>query len=149
MLGHEKGLPTLPRGKSIGRIYICMSTEGTMYSNCKKKGWAFGTMGKKCDRLVNEARWSIETAQWDAGLSSTLFLFFSTRMCVSLMYAFLECVCVLSLTRQVRDSHMPKPFVPESQRSLSFDSFLFKIPFGYSKISCEMSISYVIFNTVL
>lgn len=24
--------------QSIGRIYICMSAEGTMYSNCKEKG---------------------------------------------------------------------------------------------------------------
>lgn len=27
------------RPKSIGRIYICMSGWGTMYSNCEKKGW--------------------------------------------------------------------------------------------------------------
>lgn len=66
-------------GETIGRIYICMSTEGTMYSNWErepslidgirgniKKGCPFGMMGKKCDRLVNEARWSIERAQWDA-----------------------------------------------------------------------------------
>lgn len=29
------------KGKSIGRIYICMSAEGTMYSNCEKKGCTF------------------------------------------------------------------------------------------------------------
>lgn len=29
------------REKSIGRIYICMSAEGTMYSNCEKKGCTF------------------------------------------------------------------------------------------------------------
>lgn len=27
--------------RSIGRIYICMLAEGTMYSNCEKKGCTF------------------------------------------------------------------------------------------------------------
>lgn len=62
--------------RSIGRIYICMSAEGTMYSNCEKKGCTFRgkviqAIGKKCDRLVNEARWSIEWISmgcWDERL---------------------------------------------------------------------------------
>ena len=52
------------------------------------------------------------------GMLGFPLLFFSTGMRVLLMYAFPKRVCVLLLTRQVRDSHMPKPFVLESQRSL-------------------------------
>lgn len=65
-------------GRVSGRVYICMSAEGTMYSNCEKKGCTFlrkvtEVMGKKCDRLVNEARWSIEwisMGSWDDRLRS-------------------------------------------------------------------------------
>lgn len=89
------------RTESIGRIYICMSAGGTMYSNCEKKGWlriyvyiyAYRWWIKNATDWLTKRDGPLNGAEWDAG---TFLASFSTR---SLYMRLRNTVC--ALTRRI------------------------------------------------